>query len=127
MKRKHHVLVFVGSIYYINQNGACTEVLNTEGVPLSYILYHPTRDIVIVMMEGLTVGHFTVDLQGHLTEVSKVKLNGRVQSLRSSNGQGLVWAGNNCLAILTGMLHISYMEGINALCTVRELSMWTLY
>lgn len=54
------------------------------------------------MMEGLTVGHFTVDLQGQLTEIAKVKLSGRMQSIRTSNAQGLVWAGNNCLAILTG-------------------------
>ncbi|KRT80306.1 hypothetical protein AMK59_8792 [Oryctes borbonicus] len=95
-----------GTIYYINQVGACAEVLNTEGIPLSYMLYHPTRDIVVIMMEGLTVGTFSVEPQGHLTELAKVKLSGRIQSMRSSNGQGLAWAGNNCLAILTGDLTV---------------------
>ncbi|GJQ73670.1 putative intraflagellar transport protein 140 [Trypoxylus dichotomus] len=95
-----------GTVYYINQSGACTEVLNTEGMPLSYMLYHPTRDIVVVMMEGLTIGTFSVEPQGQLNELAKVKLSGRIQSMRGSNGQGLVWAGNNCLAILTGDLTV---------------------
>ncbi|KAJ8931389.1 hypothetical protein NQ314_015707 [Rhamnusium bicolor] len=50
-------------------------------------------DVVIVMMEGLTIGYFSVDYQGHLSEMAKVKLSGRVQS-RSIGSQGLVWAGN---------------------------------
>lgn len=77
-------------------------MLNTEGIPLNYILYHPNRDILIVMMEGLTIGHFTVDSQGHLNEYAKVKLSGRMQSIRSVGLEGLAWAGNSCLAVLTG-------------------------
>ncbi|KAI4456192.1 hypothetical protein MML48_8g00010237 [Holotrichia oblita] len=95
-----------GTIYYVNQTGACVEVLNTEGIPLSYILYHSIRDILVIMMEGLTVATFTVDSQGQLTEMAKVKLSGRMQSMRSSSGQGLLWAGTNCLAILTGDLTV---------------------
>lgn len=54
------------------------------------------------MMEGLTIGYFSVDYQGHLNEIAKVKLSGRVQS-RSVGSQGLVWAGNSSLAVLTGI------------------------
>ncbi|XP_022916343.2 intraflagellar transport protein 140 homolog [Onthophagus taurus] len=93
-----------GSVYYINQSGACTEVLNTEGVPLSYVLYHPVRDVLIIMLEGLTIGYFNVDLQGQLTEVTKVKLSGKTQGVRTN--QGLVWTGNGSLAILTGDLMV---------------------
>ncbi|KAG5881955.1 hypothetical protein JTB14_020519 [Gonioctena quinquepunctata] len=90
-----------GSIYHVNNGGSCSKVLNTEGVPLSCLLYHPLKDAVIVMMEGFTVGYFSVDYQSHLVEVAKVKLSGRVQT-RILGSQGLVWAGNTTLAILTG-------------------------
>lgn len=89
-------------MYYVNEAGVCIEVLNTEGVPLSYILYHPTKNALIVMMEGLTIGHFSVDSQGQLMELSKVKLSGRGHAIRGVGSQGLVWANNSCLAVLTG-------------------------
>lgn len=91
-----------GSIYYINEAGVCVEVLNTEGVPLSYILHHPTKGALVVMMEGLMIGYFTMDSHGQLTEVTKVKLSGRGQALRGVGSQSLVWINNDCLAILTG-------------------------
>lgn len=53
-------------------------------------------------MEGLTIGHFSVDSQGNLTEYTKVKLSGRSQGIRGVGSQGFVWAGNSNLAILTG-------------------------
>jgi intraflagellar transport protein 140 len=93
----------VGSIYYVNSAGSCVEVLNTEGIPLSYIVHHPAKDSLVVMMEGLTVGHFSIDSQGHLNELTKVKLSGRVQT-RGVGNQGLVWCSNTNLAILTGDL-----------------------
>ncbi|XP_030750473.1 intraflagellar transport protein 140 homolog isoform X2 [Sitophilus oryzae] len=95
----------VGSVYYVNASGSCSEVLNTEGTSLSYVVYHPTKDAIVVMMEGLTVGYFSVDKQGHLVEMAKVKLSGRVQS-RTVGSQGLAWAGNSSLAILTGDLTV---------------------
>ncbi|ERL85430.1 hypothetical protein D910_02850 [Dendroctonus ponderosae] len=94
-----------GSIYYVNSNGSCSEVLNTEGAALSYVVYQANKDALVIMMEGLTVGHFSVDRQGHLTEIAKVKLSGRVQT-RTVSSQGLTWAGNSSLAILTGDLTV---------------------
>lgn len=99
----HYCKIFqiLGSIYYINSSGSCVEVLSTEGVPLSCLLYHQTKDALIVLMDGLTIGYFTVNFQGHLLEQAKVKLSGRMQS-RNFGTQGIVWAGNSSLAILTG-------------------------
>lgn len=93
----------LGTVYYINQSGNCIEVLNTEGSPLAYMLYHPTRDCLVIMREGFNVEHFSVNMQGNLTELARVKLSGKPQSLRSANNQGLVWAGSSSLAILTGI------------------------
>lgn len=58
------------------------------------------------MMEGLTVGHFSVDSQGTLTELTRVKLSGRSQLNRAVTCYGMVWAGPNSLAILTGDLTV---------------------
>ncbi|KAF5302514.1 hypothetical protein FQR65_LT00886 [Abscondita terminalis] len=95
-----------GSVYYVNEGGVCREVLNTEGIPLNYVLHHPTNNSLVIMMEGLTIGHFSIDSQGQLTELMKVKLSGRGQSARGVGTQGLVWAANSCLAILTGDLSV---------------------
>ncbi|XP_049817321.1 intraflagellar transport protein 140 homolog isoform X2 [Aethina tumida] len=100
-----YVATQVGSVYYVNGAGSCSEVLNTEGIPLTYVVYHPIKDSLVIMMEGLTIGHFSVDYQGHLTELAKVKLSGRMQT-RSIGSQGLVWISNSALAILTGELTV---------------------
>ncbi|KAK9885497.1 hypothetical protein WA026_010990 [Henosepilachna vigintioctopunctata] len=92
-----------GSLFYVNNGGSCTEILNTKGVPLTNVLYHHSKDIMVVMMEGLTVGHFSVDVHGNLTEMGKVKLSGKIQG-RSDFSQRITWAGGDCLAILTGDL-----------------------
>lgn len=101
-----YVATQVGSVYYVNGAGSCSEVLNTEGIPLTYVVYHPIKDSLVIMMEGLTIGHFSVDYQGHLTELAKVKLSGRMQT-RSIGSQGLVWISNSALAILTGFNVVS--------------------
>ncbi|KAL1494371.1 hypothetical protein ABEB36_009980 [Hypothenemus hampei] len=95
-----------GSVYYVNSSGACSEVLNTEGSALSYLLYQSNKDALIIMMEGLTIGYFSVDRQGHLSEITKVKLSGRIPNRAVSREQGLTWAGNSTLAILTGDLTV---------------------
>jgi len=89
-------------------SGSCAEVLNTEGTPLSYVVYHPNKNALVIMMDGLTIGFFSVDRQGHLTEIAKVKLSGRIQT-RGASSQGLTWAGSSSLAILTGLLTIFWL------------------
>lgn len=92
-----------GSLYYVAEQGNCFEVLNTEGVPLTYVMHHPNKDAIVVMMEGWTIGYFSVvGGNGSLSEVLKVKLSGRLQYNSAGCGQGLTWAGGGCLAILTG-------------------------
>lgn len=33
----------VGHMYYINQGGTCTEVLNNNSIPISQMLWHPKK------------------------------------------------------------------------------------
>lgn len=91
-----------GCVYYLNQAGECTEVLNTDGTGLTAIMHHPSKDAIVIMMDGLTIGYFSIDCKGRLAELSKVKLSGRFQGNYGTVNQGLVWAGASSLAILTG-------------------------
>lgn len=62
-----------GIIYFVDAQGQCKEVLSTNGTSLHCLLYHQTRDSIIVMTEGLNIGHFQADsISGELTELTKV-------------------------------------------------------
>lgn len=88
-----------GTVYYLNQSGSCTEVLRTESAPIIQILWHPKREVVVTLMEDMTVGHYMVESSGVLTELERVKLSGRVPGQNGS----ISWAGNS-LAVITGKL-----------------------
>jgi hypothetical protein len=60
-------------LFYFTEEGTCTKVLNTEGVPLKKILYHEHKDDLIVMTEDLNVGQFQVNHSGKVTETMKVR------------------------------------------------------
>ncbi|XP_012255289.2 intraflagellar transport protein 140 homolog [Athalia rosae] len=94
-----------GVVYFVDSQGQCIEVLNTDGASLHCLLHHQTRDSVVVMTEGLNIGHFQADpITGRLTELTKVKLSGKADISRS--GPSICWAGTNTLAVLTGELAI---------------------
>ncbi|XP_012271619.1 intraflagellar transport protein 140 homolog [Orussus abietinus] len=101
-----YIATVSGSIYFVDSQGQCIEVLNTEGASVRSLLYHCHRDSLVVMTEGPNIGHFQIDpTTGRLTELTKVKLSsGRIDSARS--GQAICWAGPNTLALLTGELSI---------------------
>lgn len=62
-----------GIIYFVDVQGQCKEVLSTDGAVLHCLLYHQNRDSIIVMTEGLNIGHFQADsITGELTELTKV-------------------------------------------------------
>ncbi|XP_034180473.1 intraflagellar transport protein 140 homolog isoform X3 [Osmia lignaria lignaria] len=94
-----------GVIYFVDNQGQCTEVLNTNGAALQFLLHHQTRDSIIIMTDGLNIGHFQADpITGRLVELTKVKFSGRSDVSRT--GPALCWAGGNTLAILTGELGV---------------------
>lgn len=64
-----------GLIYFVDNQGQCTEILNTNGAALQFLLHHPTRDSLVVMTEGLNIAHFQTDpITGRLTELTKVTI-----------------------------------------------------
>ncbi|KAG5330577.1 IF140 protein, partial [Acromyrmex charruanus] len=95
-----------GIIYYVDVQGQCKEVLSTDGAVLHCLLYHQNRDSIIVMTEGLNIGHFQADsITGELTELTKVKLSGRNDTSRTTSTT-LCWISRNTLAVLTGELAV---------------------
>ncbi|XP_049310514.1 intraflagellar transport protein 140 homolog [Bactrocera dorsalis] len=90
-----------GVMYYINQGGACTEVLKNNTVPIMQMLWHPKKDAVICLMEDMTIALYLVESTGILTELDRVKLSGNI----SGKGGAISWAGNS-LAIITGDLSV---------------------
>ncbi|XP_020285443.1 intraflagellar transport protein 140 homolog isoform X2 [Pseudomyrmex gracilis] len=95
-----------GTIYFVDAQGQCKEVLNTDGAALHCLLHHQTRDSIIVLTEGLNIGHFQADqVTGELTELTKVKLSSRSDTSRMTN-IALCWISGNTLAVLTGELAV---------------------
>ncbi|XP_018367510.1 PREDICTED: intraflagellar transport protein 140 homolog isoform X1 [Trachymyrmex cornetzi] len=95
-----------GIIYFVDVQGQCKEVLSTDGAVLHCLLYHQNRDSIIVMTEGLNIGHFQADsITGELTELTKVKLSGRSDTSRITSTT-LCWISRNTLAVLTGELAV---------------------
>ncbi|KYN32641.1 hypothetical protein ALC56_13123 [Trachymyrmex septentrionalis] len=95
-----------GIIYFVDIQGQCKEVLSTDGAVLHCLLYHQNRDSIIVMTEGLNIGHFQADsITGELTELTKVKLSGRSDTSRTTSTT-LCWISRNTLAVLTGELAV---------------------
>ncbi|GAB1869232.1 Intraflagellar transport protein 140 homolog [Camponotus japonicus] len=95
-----------GIIYFVDSQGQCKEVLSTDGAALYCLLYHQTRDSIIIMTEGLNIGHFQSDsISGELTELTKVKLSSRNDISRTACTT-LCWISGNTLAVLTGELAI---------------------
>lgn len=67
-----------GVLYYVNQQGTCTEVMRTETSPIIQVLWHPKRDSIVTLMDDMTVAHFYVESNGVLSELDRVKLSGRI-------------------------------------------------
>lgn len=62
-----------GTIYFVDVQGQCKEVFSTDGAGLHCLLHHQTRDSIIIMTEGLNIGHFQTDpIGGELIELTKV-------------------------------------------------------
>lgn len=86
-----------GIVYYINQSGACNQLLQSQEAPIIQMLWHPKREVVVALMEDMMIGYYMVESSGSFTELERVKLSGKVPG---KNGI-ISWAGNS-LAVITG-------------------------
>ncbi|XP_058442990.1 intraflagellar transport protein 140 homolog isoform X2 [Malaya genurostris] len=95
-----------GFLYYINQQGICTEIISGDSIPIIQILWHPKQDSIVLLLEDLTIGHYDVDGNGQITELDRVKLSGSVKV--SGYKSAITWVAGvgAALAILTGDLTV---------------------
>lgn len=86
-----------GTIYYFNPAGTCSDVLRSGHVPIVQLLWHPKREVIVMLFEDMTVGYYMVESSGGLTELERVKVSGRIP------GQsGAITFAGNALVIITG-------------------------
>lgn len=64
---------------------------------LVFFFFKNIRDAIVMLTDDMTIGHYLVEPNGSLTELTKVKLS----SQNAKNGQ-IAWAGGSGLAIITG-------------------------
>ncbi|XP_058813913.1 intraflagellar transport protein 140 homolog [Topomyia yanbarensis] len=95
-----------GFLYYINQQGTCTEIVRGDSIPIIQILWHPKQDSIVLLLEDITIGHYEVDGNGQITELDRVKLSGSVKV--SGYKSAITWVAGvgAALAILTGDLSV---------------------
>ncbi|KAI9582059.1 intraflagellar transport protein 140 homolog [Glossina fuscipes] len=91
-----------GRLFYVNQGGTSTEVLDGNSIPITQMLWHPKKDAVVCLMDDMTVIFYLVETTGILTELERVKLSSKVSK---SKGGGIAWVGCS-LAIITGDLTV---------------------
>lgn len=99
-----------GAVFYVNQSGSCNEVLRYDTSPITQMLWHPKREVVVTLMEDMMVGHYMVESAGTLTELERVKLSGKVPG---KNGF-ITWAGSS-LAVITGNFIIPKLVTIKSI------------
>uniref|UniRef100_A0A1B6C8A4 Intraflagellar transport protein 140 homolog n=1 Tax=Clastoptera arizonana TaxID=38151 RepID=A0A1B6C8A4_9HEMI len=97
-----YVCTVQGIIYYVTENGKCTEVLNHNN-QIEKLLYQETDDGLVIVGEGLQLSYYSADINGSLVELASVKLSGY--------GGGVVsWAGSGILACAVGSTTVRCWE-----------------
>lgn len=86
-----------GVIYYLNENGSCTEVLQADGAVKTLLMWN---DVLIVITEHMVIGQFQSERDGAVRELSRVKLSTRLKENHVS------WVGAGQLAISSGEMNI---------------------
>lgn len=67
-----------GILYYVNQQGTCTEAMRLTSSPIVQVLWHPRKDAIVTLMDDMTVAHYFVESSGMVSELDRVKLSGRI-------------------------------------------------
>lgn len=107
------------AVFYVNQSGACKEVLRPDGATIMQMLWHPKREVVVTLDEDMMVGYYMVESQGTLTELERVKLSGKVPG---KNGT-ISWAGS-ALAVITGTDKIAQGAPVPLFRLTSPLRLW---
>ena len=61
----------LGSVYFLDDRGKCKKCYQLE-TPVKYLLYHESRDAIVVVTENLMLSQHSLQPDGEYTEISKV-------------------------------------------------------
>ncbi|CAL1292527.1 unnamed protein product [Larinioides sclopetarius] len=84
-----------GIVYYVRSSGYCEGVLQME-TSICYLAYYREKDILIVISKSLILAQFTINNDGAVNELGKIKLSGR------NTETVMTWAGDGLLAVSAG-------------------------
>ncbi|GFW92353.1 intraflagellar transport protein 140 homolog [Trichonephila clavipes] len=84
-----------GIVYYVRSSGYCEGVLQME-TSICYLAYYRDKDILIVISKSLILAQFTINHDGAVNELGKIKLSGR------NTDAVMTWAGEGLLAVSAG-------------------------
>lgn len=74
LKMNHSILLLVwisGTIYFLDDRGKCKKCYQLEN-PVKYLLYHESRDAIVVVTENLMLSQHSLQPDGEYSEISKV-------------------------------------------------------
>ncbi|XP_014248149.1 intraflagellar transport protein 140 homolog [Cimex lectularius] len=94
-----------GYIYHINESGFMREVASNLGL-IQKLLHYEKEDCLLVIVEGLNMNYYSIDPNGNLQEVTKVKLS----TSAAMTGCSVVWAGSGVLACAVGDMTVRIWE-----------------
>lgn len=84
-----------GIVYYVRSGGYCEGVLQME-TSIRYLAYYNQKDILIVISKSLILAQFSINPDGAVNELGKIKLSGR------NTEAVMTWAGDGLIAISAG-------------------------
>lgn len=64
-------LFFSGSIFYINENGNVTAVMECQN-EIKSMLHHEKKELLIVILDDVSVNQYATSLDGKIQHISKV-------------------------------------------------------
>lgn len=92
-----------GALYYVNQGGTCTEVFRNDSSPIIQVIWHPSQEAIVCLMDDMTVSQFFVEANGNITEMDRVKFS---STGRTPGHSGCISWASTSLAIITGDLSV---------------------
>ncbi|RZF46866.1 hypothetical protein LSTR_LSTR008247 [Laodelphax striatellus] len=87
-----------GKVFHISESGSCQEALNCGNARVKRMLHPEHEESLIILTDGLSIGHYAVAQDGSLVEVNKVKMS----AAGAEGSNAMVWAGVGVVACAVG-------------------------
>ncbi|OWF41021.1 intraflagellar transport protein 140 homolog [Mizuhopecten yessoensis] len=84
-----------GGVYYVNENGQCTQIFSVDTAILRF-LYYEEKNVLITVTENMMLTQHAIMPEGDAKELMRVKMSGRGEN------PVICWAGKSIVATATG-------------------------